>query len=184
MNPHDDKAALDEIFPHIRRFQALASKHGIADIFQDNGGKLLQVLLILNLTCIPGREGNDAKDDEGNEYELKSVNISLTKSFSTHHHLNPTILEKYRTVDWIFAIYDGIELRAIYKLTPKDLEPYFSAWERKWHESGGKDINNPKIPVKFVVTKGELLYKQEEELPPSLRPAEVVPPVIVEEDSN
>ncbi|HXQ73799.1 MAG TPA: hypothetical protein VN844_25075 [Pyrinomonadaceae bacterium] len=184
MNPHEDKAALDEIFPHIRRYQALASKHGIDDIFQDNGGKLLQVLLILNLTNIPGREGNDARDADGNEYELKSVNIALTKSFSTHHHLNPTILDKYRKVDWIFAIYDGIELRAIYKLTPKDLEPYFTLWEQRWHESGGKDINNPKIPVKFVVSKGELFYKQEDELPPVLKPSQIVPPVIVEEDTT
>jgi hypothetical protein len=184
MNPHEDKAALDEIFPHIRRFQALASKHGIDDIFQDNGGKLLQVLLMLNLTVIPGREGNDATDADGNEYELKSVNIHLTKSFSTHHHLNPTILEKYRKVEWIFAIYDGIELRAIYKLAPRDLEPYFTLWEKKWYESGGKDINNPKIPVKFVASKGELYYKQEEELPLLVKPVETIPPIIVEEDPS
>ena len=181
MNPHADKSIFDEIFPHIRRYQALASKHGIYDIFQDNGGKLLQVLLMLSLTVIPGREGNDAKDAEGNEYELKSVNINLTKGFSTHHHLNPTILAKYRQVDWIFAIYDGIELRAIYKIAPKDLEPYFTLWEKKWYESGGKDINNPKIPVKFVVSKGELFYKQEEELPPLLKPVGTTPPIILEE---
>lgn len=159
MRQHPDKAILDELFPHIREYQALASKHGINDIFQDNGGKLLQVLLITGLQVLSGREGNDAKDDEGNEYELKSVNIALTKSFSTHHHMNPGIIEKYRQVDWVFAVYEGIELLAIYRLTPDDLEPYFSRWEKKWHERGGKDINNPKIPLKFVVEVGELLFK-------------------------
>jgi len=159
MKQHPDKAVLDDLFPYIRKYQSLASRHGINDIFQDNGGKLLQVLIITGLQVLPGREGNDAKDDEGNEYELKSVNIALTKSFSTHHHINPGIIEKYRQVDWIFAVYEGIELHAIYRLAPDDLDLYFSRWEEKWHARGGKDINNPKIPLKFVLEVGELLYK-------------------------
>ena len=28
--------------------------------------------------------------------------------------MNPIILAKYRKVDWVFAIYEGIELQAIY----------------------------------------------------------------------
>ncbi|MEO6393740.1 MAG: restriction endonuclease [Pyrinomonadaceae bacterium] len=159
MRPHPDKAVLDELFPAVQRYQELASKHGIGDIFQDNGGKLLQVLLVLNLRVMPGREGNDAIDADGKEFELKSVNVLLTTSFSTHHHMNPVIIAKYRKVDWIFAVYKGIELQAIFKLTPTDLEYYYSAWEAKWHDSDGKDINNPKIPLKFVVQKGELLYQ-------------------------
>lgn len=162
MNFHPDKEKLNELFPYIRQYQAIASKHGINDIFQDNGGKLLQVLLITGLKVLPGREGNDAIDQNGNEYELKSVNMLLTKSFSTHHHLNPTIIEKYRQVDWIFAIYKGIEILAIYHLTPQDLEPYYSKWEIKWHSDGGKDINNPKIPLKFVIETGELIYAADE----------------------
>jgi hypothetical protein len=158
MQAHPDKAILDALFPAIRRYQELASKHGIGDIFQDNGGKLLQVLLITGLQVLGGREGNDAKDAYGNEYELKSVNTLLTKSFSTHHHMNPTIVAKYRKVDWIFAVYEGIELQAIYRLKPEQLEPYFSKWEEKWHTDGGKDINNPKIPVKFVIERGILFY--------------------------
>ncbi|MEZ4951892.1 MAG: helix-turn-helix domain-containing protein, partial [Saprospiraceae bacterium] len=102
------------IFPSLQMLQDLASKNGINDIFQDNGGKLLQVLLITGLSDLPGREGNDAIDEDGNEYELKSVNISLTKSFSTHHHMNPVIIDKYRKVDWIFAVYRGIEILEIY----------------------------------------------------------------------
>ncbi|HEX9931029.1 MAG TPA: helix-turn-helix domain-containing protein [Pyrinomonadaceae bacterium] len=154
-----DKEVLDKLYTHIRLYQKLADKHGIGDIFQDNGGKLLQVLLISGLKILPGREGNDAVDENGREYELKSVNVNLTKSFSTHHHLNPVILKKYRDVDWLFAIYKGIELDSIYLLTPQDLEPYFSAWEEKWHRSGGKDINNPKIPVKFVKENGKIIYQ-------------------------
>jgi hypothetical protein len=158
MIPHPDKIILDDLFPYIQRYQELASKHGINDIFQDNGGKILQVLLVTGLKVLPGREGNDAKDADGNEYELKSVNIALTKSFSTHHHINPRIIDKYRQVDWIFAIYREINLISIYKLTRSDLECFYTKWSDKWHSSGGKDINNPKIPVKYVMEHGELLY--------------------------
>ncbi len=157
-----DKQVLEKLFFHIRLYQQLAEKHGIGDIFQDNGGKLLQVLLMSELKILPGREGNDAVDDSGKEYELKSVNIKLTSSFSTHHHMNPVVIEKYRQVDWLFAIYESIELKAIYLLTSTDLEPYFSAWENKWHSSGGKDINNPKIPVKFVVQQGKVIFQADE----------------------
>jgi hypothetical protein len=158
MKPHPDKAVLDRLFPAVREYQKLASKHGINDIFQDNGGKLLQMLLVTGLQSLGVREGNDAKDANGNEYELKSVNISLTRSFSTHHHLNPVILAKYRKVDWIMAVYEGIELQRVYRLKPKDLEPLFSKWEKKWHDDGGKDINNPKIPLGFVEKVGSMIY--------------------------
>lgn len=158
---HPDKARFDQLFPFIRDYQELAAKHGIGDIFQDNGGKLLQALLILNLTYARRREGNDARDGLGNEYELKTVNIDLTQSFSTHHHLNPTILEKYRSVKaWFFSIYRGIEIVEIYRMTPDRLEQdYFSKWEKKWNDSRGKDINNPKIPVSYVRTSGQRVYQ-------------------------
>jgi hypothetical protein len=159
MKPHPDSALLIELFPAVRLYQQLASKHGIYDIFQDNGGKILQVLLLVGLRGLPGREGNDAVDDDGNEYELKSVNIRLTRSFSTHHHMNPTIISKYRKVNWIFAVYEGIEIKTIFLMTPTDLEPYYQRWEEKWHADGGKDINNPKIPLKFVEDNGTLLYE-------------------------
>lgn len=158
MRRHDDFERLQSLFPAVREYQRLASEHGIDDIFQDNGGKLLQVLLHTGLKILRGREGNDAIDDAGREYELKTVNRSLTKSFSTHHHLNPRILEKYRSVDWIFAVYDQIELEAIYAMPPAGLEEYFTKWEHKWHSSGGKDINNPKIPLKFVTSNGTQIF--------------------------
>lgn len=163
MKSHPDWKKLEELFPVIRKFQALASKHGIDDIFQDNGGKLLQLLLITGLKVLPGREGNDAVDESGAEFELKTVNALKTQSFSTHHHLNPVILSKYRQVDWFFAVYEGIEIREIYRMQPTKLESYFSAWEAKWYANGGKDINNPKIPVKFVRENAMLVYSSVDE---------------------
>jgi hypothetical protein len=160
LKPHPDFEILRSLFPAVEKYQELATKHGIADIFQDNGGKLLQVLLLTGLTRIETREGNDARDAAGREYELKSVNIELTQSFSTHHHLNPVILAKYRSVEWVFAVYRNIVLHEVYLVAPQQLEQYFATWERKWHENGGRDINNPKIPVKFVREAGQKLFSQ------------------------
>jgi hypothetical protein len=158
LKPHKDYQRLLELWPNVQAYQDLAAKHGIADIFQDNGGKLLQVLLLLGLEQLPGREGNDARDRVGREYELKSVNIELTKGFSTHHHMNPAIIAKYRQVPWVFAIYRNITLVSVHLLEPEDLEVFYEKWETKWHRDGGKDINNPKIPVKYVKSVGRLVY--------------------------
>lgn len=175
---HPDAARLDELFPAVRAYQALATKHGIGDIFQDNGGKLLQTLLILNLQGLASREGNDARDKAGNEYELKTVNVLLTSSFSTHHHLNLVILAKYRKVyAWYFSIYEGIELVEIFRMTPADLEQsFFTPWESKWQKmnegrsSEFRDINNPKISVKYVQEHGDLVYRVRHVTPKEKKP--------------
>jgi hypothetical protein len=157
MVKHFDWKRLEKLMPAVREFQTLATAHGIDDIFQDNGGKILQMLLALNLQGIPGREGNDAVDVEGREYELKSVNIWLTAGFSTNHHINIPIIEKYRQARWVFAIYEGIEMRRAFFMPAEKLEVYFSAWEEKW-KTEKKDINNPKVPLKFVCDHGECLF--------------------------
>lgn len=129
--------------------------------FKIMGGKLMQVLLVTRLKNLSdSREGNDAENNDGTQFELKSVNIELTKSFSTNHHINKRIIDKYRLVDWIFAVYEGIELVEIYKMTSAQLEPYFTKWEEKC-EREGIEINNPKIPLKFVRENGQLIYSNE-----------------------
>ncbi len=162
LNPHEDLVELERLFPYIEEYQKLASKHGIGDIFQDNGGKILQLVLVTGFSALKGREGNDAVDAKGGEIELKTVNVLLTKGFSTHHHMNPVIIAKYRKVDWYFAIYEGIILKEIYHLTPEDMEFYFEKWEIKWHADEKKDINNPKVPVRYVRENGKLVYRAPE----------------------
>lgn len=167
--PHADFALLARLWPTIEECQVLARKHGINDIFQDNGGKQLQLILVLGLSVVPGREGNDARTADGQELELKTVNLDLQKQFTTHHHLNPTILDKYRQVPWVFGFYRGITLQAVYLLQPGQLAPYFDKWEQKWHDDGGKDINNPKIRGDFVTQHGKLLWGSSPDLTISKR---------------
>lgn len=70
--------------------------------------------------------------------------------------MNKDILNKYRKVKaWFIAIYEGIELKEIYKVTPTLLEPLFSIWEQRVQD--GSSLNNPKIPMKYV-RQGELVY--------------------------
>jgi len=135
----------------------MATEFGINDIFQDNGAKIMQQLIYLNFQNLPGREGNDAIDKNGVEWEMKSINTATSaQGFSTNHHLNHVILAKYRKVPWSFSIYKGIELLDMYVMPPIILEPIFQKWETKLETQA--HINNPKIPVKFVRENGTQVY--------------------------
>ncbi|SCM69434.1 hypothetical protein [Donghicola eburneus] len=164
--PHPELENLQRIWPNIEEYQQLAEKYGIDDIFQDNNGKLLYVLLKLGLTNLSERAGNDAIDESGREYELKSLNIGRKKNsnkknnndFTTHHHLNISILNKYRNVDWIFALYDNIHIISIHLMKPEGLERYFSHWENRLLNEDRDYLNNPKISRRFVLANSTLLY--------------------------
>ena len=156
-----DLERLQTALEAIQELQNLANEYGINDVFQDNGGKVLQVLILLGLRISPGREGNDAIDAEKNEYELKTINKLLSKSVTTNHHLNLDILAKYRAVKaWYIAVYEGIVLKAIYRVDPTSLETKFSYWESRIR-GGMESINNPKIPLSLIEKEGELVYPKQ-----------------------
>lgn len=155
---------MQESFAKIEDLKQLAREYGILDIFQDNGGKVVQLLIILGLKISPGREGNDAVDQEGGEYELKTINYALTNQISTHHHLNKDILDKYRKVKaWYFGIYEHSDLWEVWKVAPSALEVLFQHWEIQIDQKG-KEPNNPKIPLWFVQT-GECVYRNPNKSP-------------------
>lgn len=148
---------LEQLWKNLRDLSLLAKQYGIDDIFQDNGAKVLQQLIILNMDILPGREGNDAISESGTEWEMKSINLETSASgFSTNHHTTYDIIAKYRQVPWSFAIYYGIHLSEIYVMTPDMLEPLYTHWEEKL--STMAHLNNPKIPVKFVRENGIQVY--------------------------
>lgn len=148
---------LNELWRNLHALNDLAHRYGIEDIFQDNGAKVLQQLILLNFDFLPGREGNDAVSASNVEWEMKSINIATSASgFSTNHHTTYDIIDKYRRVPWSFAIYDNITLLAIYVMTPDKLEPLFQHWEHKLQTMA--HLNNPKIPIKFVKENGLQVY--------------------------
>lgn len=158
-NEHREEIAkLNRLWTNLQELQSLAHEYGIDDMFQDNGAKILQQLILLNFDILAGREGNDAISASGREWEMKSINIATSATgFSTNHHLNAHILNKYRQVPWSFAIYRNLELESIYVMTPEMLEPMFTKWQTNYIDNG-LEANNPKIPVKFVKENGLQVY--------------------------
>jgi transcriptional regulator with XRE-family HTH domain len=160
-----DLERLNECLEKIRPMQQLANEYEIPDIFQDNGGKVLQLLILLGLKQSRGREGNDAVDEDGNEYELKTINHSINPNagITTHHHLTKEIINKYRGVSWYIGIYEGIELLEIWKVHPSKLEDLFVSWENWIDIHHGQARNNPKIPLRYV-RMGEIVYRNPNKL--------------------
>ena len=157
-------AQLEASWANLHDLAQMAKEFGIEDIFQDNGAKVLQQLVYLNMKLLPGREGNDCVSASGTEWEMKSINLATSASgFSTNHHTNHDIIAKYRKVPWTFAIYRGITLEEIYVMTPQTLEPIYKHWEEKLETM--THLNNPKIPVKFVREKGVRVYPIDEDNP-------------------
>ena len=163
-NCHREKIdALNSMWSNLDEIEALAHTYEINDIAQDNNLKLLQTLVIFDFQNQAGREGSDAIDRYGHAWELKTVNIDLTKSFSTNHHTNLERITVFRQERWLFSVYRGILLEEVYAVNPLALEPYFTKWENTVKgkiEAGNENphINNPKIPLKFVREVGVKVF--------------------------
>lgn len=160
-----NKVKVDTIWDQLAVLQEMAQEFGIDNIFQDNGAEILQQLVYLNMQAVPGREGNDGVDANGCEWEMKSVDVSRGRGHgvTTNHHMTYDIIDKYRTVPWSVSIYDGIDLLAIYILTPEDLEDMFEKWEQQLETRS--HLNNPKIPMWYVKEHGRLIYEQGDDYP-------------------
>lgn len=148
---------IEDAMAGAQKLQDLAVQYGIKDIFVDNGGKTLQIVVALGLDVVPGRMGPDARDRIGNEYEIKSADISNgVKGFSTNHHLTNDTIARYAGRRFIFAIYDGIVLQEAYLTEPRDLAPIYAKWKRQLRTK--THLNNPKIPIDFVRDVGQTAY--------------------------
>lgn len=152
-----------------RRLQEEASKHNIHNVFDDGGYKELLLLTLFNLKKL-ARTGDDAVDEHGRQYEIKTVaRVSSAGerktglSVTTEHTLTLENLWRYRNVYlWIIAVFDQAQPEAIYEIKPTALETYFMKWEAKLnllqasYQEGGTSvhINNPKIPLSFIARHG------------------------------
>ncbi len=161
---HRDKIeGFRAMWSKLDEIEALARTYEINDIAQDNNLKLLQTLVLFDFQNQPGREGSDAIDRYGHAWELKTVNVNLTKSFSTNHHTNLERIAVFRRERWLFSVYRRISLQEVYAVSPAALEVYFTAWERMVREkiaghNENAHLNNPKIPLKFVRQVGIRVY--------------------------
>jgi len=148
---------IEQLWPGIAKFQELAVQYGITDIFSDNGGKVAQLAIAVGLDIVPGRQGADACDRMGNEYELKTLDLNKKgRGFTTNHHLNLGTIHKYRERRFVFALYEGITLVEAYLVLPRDMEPLYTKWTAALHKRD--HLNNPKIPIEYVREVGTVMY--------------------------
>lgn len=143
----------------VQALQRLAKHYGVSDIFTDNGGKLLQILVATGLDAVGGRTGPDAKDRLGNFYEIKTTDVRAKVGFGTSHHLNMSILDRYRNHTFIFAVFDGVTLLEAYRVRTDDLEDLFTRWEDRLFDVS--HLNNPKIPLALVREVGDVVYAKD-----------------------
>jgi len=153
-------AEIESLWPGVEAMQSLAEQYGIKDIFQDAGGKMLQLAIATGLDLIPGRTGPDAQDRMGNLYEVKTIDMSGKGSgFTTNHHLTRDTIARYRNRRFVFAMYDKITLHEAYLVESGALEPVFQKWERTLRTQS--HINNPKIPVEGIREIGTVMYMKD-----------------------
>ena len=137
---------IEDLWPYIEKYQSLATAYNIPDIFQDAGGKMLQLAIATGFDIAPGKTGADATDRIGNIYEVKTTDLDKkTSGFSTNHHLTCDTIKRYRGRNWIFAYYKGINLNSAFLVEAKYLETYFRQWTATLKIKS--HINNPKIPL-------------------------------------
>jgi len=159
------------------QLQAAASAHQIHNVFDDGGYKELLLLTLFNLRKLD-REGDDAEDEAGRRYEIKTVARVNARgarkpslSVTTEHTLTVANLTRYRNTHlWIVAVFDQARPESIYEIAPLVLEPYFSEWERRLvvqqglHSVQGAPphLNNPKIPLTFIHEHGLQVWPEAE----------------------
>jgi hypothetical protein len=155
------------------QLQAEATRHGIHNVFDDGGYKELMILRLFNLRKLD-RTGDDAADEAGRTYEIKTVaridargRRKSSLSVTTEHTLTVENLARYRRVHlWIVAVFNQAHPEAIYEISPSLLERYFTEWEARLvrqealraEEGAPIHLNNPKIPFTFIERHGTRVW--------------------------
>lgn len=62
-------------------------------------------------------------------------------------------------MDWIIAMYEGIEVVEVWRLGTNEMEHWYQVWTAKLAETGKDHLNNPKVPIAYVRQHGELIFK-------------------------
>lgn len=155
---------LDKVQYHIAELQKYAAPYGIKDIASDNNIKTFQIYETVQvLQSLKSRTGNDAVDSLGNEYELKTLDVS-GKYIRTSHGLTHEIIDRYRKAHWLVGMLEDNCLIELYYVHPTAFEEFFVKCENKLLETGKKTLNDPPIPFKLVKERGTLIFTTEQSL--------------------
>jgi hypothetical protein len=158
------------------KLQAEATKHNIHNVFDDGGYKELLILTLFNLKKL-GRTGDDAADESGRKFEIKTVARINAKGqrktglqITTEHTLTLDNLQRLRSVPlWIVGVFKQEQPEAIYEISPAAFEArYFKKWEAKLRRqeavqvdgSAPVHMNNPKVPLSFIEKHGTRVWPE------------------------
>jgi hypothetical protein len=149
--PLSIKGQIEDVLGLASKLQKYGTKKNIVSVFDDGGYRELLLATLFDLRLHLGRQGDDAYDELGNNFELKTVNLVDTSGklrikpgITTCHHVNQEIINRYRNLHaWLVGIFFINEPVEIYEISADKLESYLKTWEEQLKQS--THINNPKI---------------------------------------
>lgn len=156
---------IGELLELAAKLQKYGTDKNIVSVFDDGGYRELLLSTLFDIKLHTGRHGDDAYDESGNNFELKTVNLVDTSGnlrikpgITTCHHVNQEIINRYRNLHaWLVGIFFVNEPVAIYEVPAEKLEPYLKIWEEQVKDKG--HINNPKIRFDDIRNMGIKHYE-------------------------
>lgn len=163
------KNDINQILDLATALQEIGTANEIVSVFDDGGYRELIMGKLFGLDLHKGRHGDDATDEQGFNYELKTVNLVNTSGklrknpgITTCHHVNHDIIKRYRNLhSWIIGIFFINEPVEIYELDPQYLAYTLDQWEKRLNNEPITHLNNPKLKLADVRSSGILHYKNE-----------------------
>lgn len=160
---------ITELLKLAAKLQYHGTQRHIVSVFDDGGFREMLLAQLFDLELHLGRHGDDATDDEGHNYELKTVNLVDTSGnlrvnpgVTTCHHVNREIIRRYRNLHaWIVGIFFINDPVEIYEVHPEHIEAYLDAWEKRLDTENISHINNPKVRLVDIRKNGILHYKND-----------------------
>ena len=156
-----DRPEVDDLLIHAFDLDRAGKALGV-NPFDNNFIREIIICKQADLLWNSGRGETDAVGRRGGNYELKSTDIKYgrTPQWPTSREVTATVLAAFRAMDFFcFAVFDGIQLLALYRVRAAALEPVFADLQAKLdvRTAAGKNLNNPKIPWKRARPYAETL---------------------------
>lgn len=157
---------IEHLIDLAQPLEAAAQEAGIPSVFDDGGFRTLLVCRLFGLQALPGKAGHDARCPKGRNFELKTVNLvgthgqrRVNPGVTTEHTLRQANIERFRrTNSWLIGVFAGCRPLEFWQVPTGRLETFFSEWEQKLAQAPNQEINNPKIPLKFIRETGHLVW--------------------------
>ena len=156
-----DRPEVDALLVHAFELDRAGKALGV-NPFDNNFIREIIICKQAGLLWNPGRGETDAVSQDDEQYELKSTDIKYgrTPSWPTSREVTATVLAAFRAMDFFaFAVFDGIQLLALYRVPSEALAPVFADLDAKLEAKTqlGRNLNNPKIPWRRVKPFAETL---------------------------